>query len=47
MFRTTGALIAATLGTPIIFAPSSASTASDWECYDTRAVQDSVELAHR
>ncbi|GAA2628520.1 hypothetical protein [Streptomyces vastus] len=36
MFRTTGALVAAALGASIVITPSSASAASDWECYGTQ-----------
>ena len=35
-FGTTGALVAAALGASIVFTPSSASAASEWECYGTQ-----------
>lgn len=35
-FGTTGALVAAVLGASIVFTPSSASAASEWECYGTQ-----------
>ncbi|MGW4232257.1 hypothetical protein ACWEF9_23715 [Streptomyces sp. NPDC004980] len=34
-FGTTGALVAAALGTSIVLTPSSASAASKWHCYGT------------
>lgn len=35
-FGTTGALVGAALGASIVFTPSSASAASEWECYGTQ-----------
>jgi hypothetical protein len=35
-FGTTGALVAAALGASIVFTPTSASAASEWECYGTQ-----------